>query len=132
MKWWQVATWNFWCYQFATHKCGINMRCFFSGNYPKNRGMKMSKVIWVDECCITSYTDTAGYAKNTISWDWLVEKVFAVLNNEVKECWLSNIKVLWTKLWIMRFILTLQGSPWWWRVLWSPCTTIYKKICLHK
>ena len=57
----------------------------------------MSKVIWVDECCITLYTDTAGYAKKTISRDWLVEKVFAALNNEVKECWLSNVKVLWTK-----------------------------------
>ena len=24
-------------------------------------------------------------------------KVFATLNNEVKECWLLNFKVLWTK-----------------------------------
>ena len=43
------------------------------------------------------YTHTAGYAKNIISWDWLVEKVFVALTNEVKECWLSNFKVLWTK-----------------------------------
>ena len=43
------------------------------------------------------YIDTAGYAKNTITRDWLVEKVFTALNNEVKECWLSNFKILWTK-----------------------------------
>jgi len=54
-------------------------------------------IIWVDECCITFYTDTAGYAYNTIRRDWLVEKVFVALNNEVKECWLSNFKFLWTK-----------------------------------
>ena len=57
----------------------------------------MTKVIWVDECCITLYTDTTGYAKNTISRDWLVEKVSAAVNNEVKECWLLNFKLLWTK-----------------------------------
>ena len=63
------------------YKDGMSQHC----NYPNNRGIKMPQAIWVDECCITFYTDTAGYAKNIISWDWLLEKVFAALNNEVKE-----------------------------------------------
>ena len=71
-------------------------------NYPNNRWVKMSKDIdiWVDECCIMLYTNTAGYARNTISWDWLVVKIFAALNNEVKNGWcityyrLPNFEIL--------------------------------------
>ena len=74
------------CPYFATHKCGVHC------NYPDDRWVKTSEVIWVDECCIMFYTNIAGYAKNTISRDWLVEKVFAALDNEFKECGLPNLK----------------------------------------
>ena len=47
----------------------IMLLVIFLYDYPNNIWVKMSKVIWVDECCITLYTDTAGYAKNTISRD---------------------------------------------------------------
>ena len=66
-----------WC------KDGMSLHC----NYPNNRWIKMSKFISVDNCCITLYTDTTGYAKNTISREFTGrKKVFTALNNEVKEC----------------------------------------------
>ena len=80
------------------------------------------------------YTNIAGYAKNTISWDWLVEKVLAALNNEVKECWLLNFKVLWTKDSTVDYLVYTDIAGFTMMMTSATFSVHYniQKICLHK
>ena len=81
------------------------------------------------------YTGTAGYAKNTISKDWLVEKVSAALNNKVTECWLSNFKILWTKDSTMDYVVYTDIAGFTMMMMSATISEHYdmqKKIYLHK
>ena len=78
------------------------------------------------------YIDTAGYAKNTISQGLIGRKVFTALNNEVKECWLSNFKILWTKNSTVDYTDIAYFTMMMMSATFSVHYNIYIKICVHK
>ena len=93
-----------------------------------------------NEWGIMFYANITGYARNSISWSWLLEKLFAAENNEVKYGWCFNyhncrVSRFYNQGLTMDdvvYILTLQDSPRLRPFLQLMYTMVYKSACVYK